>query len=634
MDEHPKPIVDKPVGALAHVDKVRWKRGLVVKKLTPMLLREIFHVAPWHVAGLAIAVLIRGLLPGLFVIFSGLLVASLPAAVAHGLGTPEANRMLLFLIVLACLHILQQASAPAVELLVRLAGNRLDVNIATRAMAAVLLPPGIRHLEDPAMSDRVHRAQALGTDWIAPSVTIESIPVIAIMRLSALVSTVLLMRFVWWAPLLVLPSILVRSRLYRRHTSLEMSFWEARAPAFKQATYLRDLALLPHAAKEIRVFGLPEWLVGAFTKQWFDSMGDIWRGRRQHTMLAVLAGAQIFVSYGAVLLMIALAAAQRQIGVAEVVIYAQAAIGMEGFTFSWANYVVERGGRIVRDALALEQLTRSPSFQLSGHRDSHDLPQAGIRFENVHFRYPGREDYVFKGLDLWIPARSSLALVGENGAGKTTLVKLLCRLYEPEAGRVTVDGIDLRELDPVRWQRRVGAIFQDFVRYELPASSNVGFGAPEVRDKEALWRAARKAGADGIIASLPQEWDTILTRQHEDGVDLSGGQWQRIALARALHAVEGGAGILVLDEPTAQLDVRAEAALYDDFLDLTAGLTTILISHRFSTVRRADRICVIEHGRLVEDGSHHQLVARGGRYAEMFSLQASRFIREEIAANA
>jgi ABC-type multidrug transport system fused ATPase/permease subunit len=255
------------------------------------------------------------------------------------------------------------------------------------------------------------------------------------------------------------------------------------------------------------------------------------------------------------------------------------------------------------------------------------MPQHAIRFDGVAFRYPGRDGDVYRQLDLEIPAGRSLAIVGANGAGKTTLVKLLARLYEPDHGRITVDGTDLRELDPTQWQTRIAAIFQDFQKYDLPARDNVGFGAPRLHaDDEALNRAAAKAGASAVVDALSEGWATPLSRQLTGGTDLSGGQWQRLALARALLAVEGGAGVLVLDEPSANLDVRAEAELYDRFLEVTAGLTTIVISHRFSTVRRADRIVVLDDGRVVEDGSHDELLRRGGIYADMFRLQASRYV--------
>jgi ABC-type multidrug transport system fused ATPase/permease subunit len=227
---------------------------------------------------------------------------------------------------------------------------------------------------------------------------------------------------------------------------------------------------------------------------------------------------------------------------------------------------------------------------------------------------------VFDGLDLTVPAGSSLAVVGQNGAGKTTLAKLLCRLYDPDSGSIQVDGTDLRDLDVDAWRTRVTAVFQDFLKLELPLRDNVApAGASEADIRAAL--------ADAGAADLA-ELDTRLATGYDDGTDLSGGQWQRVALARALCAVRQGAGLVLLDEPTAQLDVRGEAAIFDRILTATRDVTTILISHRFSTVRHADRICVLEHGRVVELGSHDELMALGGRYRTMFDLQAKRFTAE------
>jgi ABC-type multidrug transport system fused ATPase/permease subunit len=245
------------------------------------------------------------------------------------------------------------------------------------------------------------------------------------------------------------------------------------------------------------------------------------------------------------------------------------------------------------------------------------MPAREIRFRDVHFAYPTTGVPVLDGFNLVIPAGTSLAIVGLNGAGKTTIAKLLCRLYDPQAGAIEMDGIDLRALDLDGLRGRVAAVFQDFIRFELPLRDNVApGGAPD----DVIRAALDEAGATALT-----DLDVVLARGYPGGTDLSGGQWQRVALARALCAVKLGAGLVLLDEPTAQLDVRGEAEIFDRILAATRHATTILISHRFSTVRHADRICVLEHGRLVELGTHDTLMAAGGRYRTMFELQASRF---------
>lgn len=316
------------------------------------------------------------------------------------------------------------------------------------------------------------------------------------------------------------------------------------------------------------------------------------------------------------------AAARGEISVGQLTTYIQAVFGIARIgIMGQEDDQIQMGLGSVNGA-ARVRASIPPAPRLAG-RPCGSMPQRSIRFEDVSFRYPGAHEAVFDGFNLEIPAGQSIAVVGANGAGKTTLVKLLTRLYEPTAGSITVDGVDIREFDPYEWQQRTAAIFQDFVRYPLPVYSNVAPGRAD--DHETARAAAKQAGALEIIEGLEHGWESVLDRRYQQGAELSGGQWQRIALARALHARAAGAGILVLDEPTANLDVRAEAELYERFLELTAGTTTIVISHRFSTVRRADAICVIEAGKVTELGSHAELVAAGRAYARMFELQAARF---------
>jgi ATP-binding cassette subfamily B protein len=246
--------------------------------------------------------------------------------------------------------------------------------------------------------------------------------------------------------------------------------------------------------------------------------------------------------------------------------------------------------------------------------------RGGIEFRSVGFRYPDSDEWALRDVNLIIRPGEKIALVGHNGAGKTTLIKLLSRLYDPTEGSVLIDGIDIRELDPLELQQRIGVIFQDFVRYHLPVRENIGFGQIDAMDDaERIAAAARKSGAQAVVEELPDGYETMLGRWFHDGHELSLGQWQKIALARAFMRE---AEILVLDEPTASVDARTEYEIFQNFKALTDGKMAILISHRFSTVRMADRIAVIQEGRIAELGTHEELLRREGIYAELFSMQA------------
>jgi ATP-binding cassette, subfamily B, bacterial len=319
--------------------------------------------------------------------------------------------------------------------------------------------------------------------------------------------------------------------------------------------------------------------------------------------------------------MLAIAVTHNRISLGETVVYVQSAIGVSMIAFGGFSWALDGSAAPVAAVLRLESAMRPAGALPCGSRLADGMPEKEICFRDVTFAYPpvsgACASPVLDHFDLTIPAGSSLAIVGQNGAGKTTLAKLLCRLYDPQSGAITIDGTDLRDFDLESWRSRVTAVFQDFLRLELPLRENV---APAGASDEVVLAALTSAGAANL-ASL----DTILARGYAGGTDLSGGQWQRVALARALAAVSLGAGVVLLDEPTAQLDVRGEAEIFDRLLAATRHCTTILISHRFSTVRHADRICVLENGRVIELGNHDQLMALGGRYRTMFDLQAQRF---------
>jgi ABC-type multidrug transport system fused ATPase/permease subunit len=301
----------------------------------------------------------------------------------------------------------------------------------------------------------------------------------------------------------------------------------------------------------------------------------------------------------------------------RLITFATAAVSTSMIAFGGLSWALDGAAAPAAAVLRLQPAMGKAGALAQGTEPAAAMPVKEIRFRHVTFTYPLANEPVLAGFDLTIPAGSSLAIVGQNGAGKTTLAKLLCRLYDPQEGAIEVDGVDLRTLGIDAWRSRVTAVFQDFIRFELPLRDNV---APAGAIDDVIEKALAAAGAQGLAAL-----DTVLARGYPGGTELSGGQWQRVALARALCAVTQGAGVVLLDEPTAQLDVRGEAEIFDRILAATRHTTTILISHRFSTVRHADRICVLEHGKVVELGTHDELMAAGGRYKTMFELQASRF---------
>ncbi len=571
-------------------------------------------------------ILVGAALPVAFTIATGVAVGAVGPALRDGLGSPAGSHLTRAVALVGALFVVQQTLEPVRDGIVDLLGRYFRRDMFRRTMSSMLAPATISHLEDPAFKDRVAKVNQIGQ--LGPRAAVQGLAGQTTRRLGALGSFVLVVRVTPLIGLLLLAVLLHEQRRYRNaHESLTALVWNE-TQQLRRSNYLLSLATGPDAAKEVRVFALPSWLIQRYRDAWLAAMQKLWGSRRGGWPSALKGSLPVVAVEVIAFATIGRRAATGSLGIGEMVVYASALIGsanLSGVTDHDA-YVAE-GVRVVRSIFELEEaIETASSLQMTGERSSDGLPAASIRFENVTFRYPGQPDDVFSKLDLEIPAGKSLAIVGLNGAGKTTLVKLLARLHDPSEGRITVDGLDLRELDARGWQRRVAAIFQDFIRYPLSAAANVGFGAVERQhDPAALEAAASAADILDVIEGLPAGWDTVLNRQFEGGADLSGGQWQRVALARALLAAQSGAGVLVLDEPTAQLDVRAEAAFYERFLEITAGLTTLVISHRFSTVRRADRIVVLEHGSIVEQGTHAELLGLAGRYAEMFRLQADRF---------
>jgi ATP-binding cassette, subfamily B, bacterial len=572
---------------------------------------------------------LSGLMPVAFIVATSAIVGRVPAAVAHGLDSPEWRSLRNTLILAGALFVLQQVIGPLQFTTGQMLAWKIDDRLRERAAVASFGPVGVGTLEEPETFDALadladpHRGTGFTPGWACWATLLLLALYVQWLVAAVLVGVV----YAWWAAVsLTAGSLAMRIAIrtgFGRHSRYEFGF----APLRRRRDYFRDLITSGGAGKEIRLFGLRGWLSDRYRETALAALLPVWRSRRRRIYGAYALSSPIWLVLCALATVgAARAAAHGSLTIGELAYVLQgiALIGMIGAFQYGVDHETEHGLRSFIGLETLEHRIADEERLGGGDADAEGVPRSEIRFEHVTFAYGERP--VLRDLDLRIDAGRSLAIVGLNGAGKTTLVKLLTRLYEPQAGRITVDGRALVDYPVRRWRRRVAAIFQDFVHYDLPVRENVGFGAVELLHDDARLRSALdRAGALALVDELPHGLETTLSREYADGAELSGGQWQRIAIARALMAVEGGASVLVLDEPTANLDVRAEAAFFDRFLELTSGLTTVLISHRFSTVRRADRIVVLEHGRVVEDGTHEELLAANGRYAELFHLQAARF---------
>jgi ATP-binding cassette subfamily B protein len=420
--------------------------------------------------------------------------------------------------------------------------------------------------------------------------------------------------------LVVVPAWLAASR---RGHDFHRFFWR-RAHQDRQRTYLASLLQDRDSAKEVRAFGLAMHLRRRYEHLYDDRMAELRRLASRQIWLNLAANAAIMVVLAATLLIVTWLTLTGRVPLASagIAVAGAALVGGRLASFGWSIGALSGSARHLEDFLAFDAMLP----QIRGARPTGTAPDTftTLAAEDVVFRYPSAAEPAVRGVSLEIAAGEVVALVGENGSGKTTLAKLLAGLYLPEKGTVRWDGVDMSTVDPDAWRDRVAVIFQDFERFHLSAGENIGLGRiAAMHDEAAIRAAARQSGADDFISKLPDGYETLLGPEFSGGTDLSLGQWQRIALARAFFR---GAPVIILDEPTAALDPRAEKELFDRIRTLLAGRTVLLISHRFSSVRSADRIYVLDDGRVVEDGDHDTLMALGGIYAELFTLQAAAYL--------
>ncbi|HUB60548.1 MAG TPA: ABC transporter ATP-binding protein [Puia sp.] len=431
-----------------------------------------------------------------------------------------------------------------------------------------------------------------------------------------------LMAFNPWLILLLLvavvPAFLGESYFNDRTYAMTRAQTEER----RELDYLRYLGASDDTAKEVKLFGLADFLVGRFRrladKFYRDGRALMIRRSAWGTLFALLGSVGYYSAYAVIIFR----AVSGVLSIGDLTFLAgsfrQLRSLLEGILGRFTS--VSQGAIYLQDLFEFFEI--KPRIVTVAQPKRFPRPiREGFRFENVGFRYQHSERWANRHLNFTLRAGERLALVGENGAGKTTLIKLITRLYDPTEGRILLDGVDLREYDPAELRRQVGVIFQDYLRYQMTMAQNIAVGNIDRQgDRELIEAAARQSLAHALAERLPAQYDQELGRRFRSGVELSGGEWQKVALARAYMR---DAQLLILDEPTAALDARAEYEVFQRFADLTKGRTAVLISHRFSTVRMADRILVLEKGEMLEIGSHEELLERGGKYAELFELQAS-----------
>ena len=609
----------------------------------PRVLRLVWDASPTTTLTLFAATAIAGVIPAAAAYTSKLLInAVVQGILIHNSHLPDREQFTLgplqtpvFTAVggIVFLAVLQLALFAITSLLqtIRNIGQQLLQNaVAMRIQLMVMEKAAsldLQFYEDPASYDLLRRAQ---TDSINRPVMMISTAFGLVQTLLTFITMIALLLGV--SPLLALlalvspiPAFIADTRYGWR--GYNIARWGSRL--LRRMNYLVSLVTTDSYAKEVKLFGLGGYFIERYrliAKAFYDSQRSQ-VARRYMTGFAW--GNLSTIATSLTYLYVALQAIAGRLTLGDLTLYTMAAQSVQG---SIQGILGGFSGMYEHNLYLnnlFELMAIKPSMPVTSSPVNLPQPMLGeIRFENVSFAYPGAEKNALNEVSFTIKPGETLAVVGRNGAGKTTLFKLICRLYDPIAGRILIDGIDIRDFDPNELRAQIGAMFQDYVDYQATASENIGLGnVADIVDRDAIVNASRQAGADELISKLPQGYDTALGKWFDAGVNLSGGEWQKVALARAFMR---DAKILLLDEPTSALDAQAEYDLFERLRSLTKGRTAVYISHRFSTVRRADRIVFLEQGRLVEEGTHEELMRLDGRYARLFRMQASAYTGEEI----
>nr|WP_197289704.1 ATP-binding cassette domain-containing protein [Saccharothrix sp. NRRL B-16348] len=588
-----------------------------------LLLRVLAGAGPGLLLVIVVVTVVASLVPAVSAVAMAMLVGRVADGAGAGFLAGAVVPLVVFGAVLLLGHVLEVAQEP----LFFLAAARIDGAHRAEVARLAVTSPAFATLEREDVRNLVWEARADPGNWTEKTPADGALTQLKLLAHGVgLVSLgVVLVAFSWWVLPLLLAAVVAHTMIGRRNAMRWYDKWLGGTDQGRRAEVWADAIFAPAEGKELRVFGFGGWAVERVTAHVRSMFEPVWavgvenmRGQWRRLLLVLLPLTTVYVT-------VALAGARGAVSAA--VATAVFAAGSAMFGYAGADSREVRGALVVLKALErLREELPAPAAALTSPAEISALPH--VRFEGVGFSYPGSERKVLDGLDLEIRPGELLAVVGLNGAGKSTLIKLLAGLYPPTSGRITADGTDLVDLDPAGWRERVSVVFQDFVRYHLSAADNVALGnAAAPRDQATVEAAARDSGFTDVVDRLPEGWATPLSRERAGGADLSGGQWQQLVLTRALYAMRTGANVLVLDEPTAHLDVGTEFDVFHRLAARRGDATVVLISHRLSTVRQADRIVLLRDGRIGESGTHDELMALGGGYAELFEIQADRFKR-------
>jgi ATP-binding cassette, subfamily B, bacterial len=596
----------------------KWKEVRRSFVHTPQAVKLVWQTSPLATVGLGFLTLAAALLPASQAWVGKLIVDGVVASIQQGADPERVRSVFSYLLLELGLFLLATGLNHARRLIQQL----IQLQLANRIRGEIIgkaLTLDLAFFEHPDFYDRLQNARR--ESGYKPVDLINDTFLIVQNSITLISFAVLLLRFSPWLVIILLAASIPAFIAETRFSEEGFRLLTRRAPETRQINYLARLLTEDTSAKEIKLFNLGDTLLARymtlFDKFFREDKSLAFRRAVAGFGLGLIATLGFYGSYA----WIVWHTVQGKISLGDMTLYLT--IFRQGQSTFQA--ILSALGSIYENNLFMvnlfDFLGLKPQMGVAARNRVLPVPlRKGIEFRGVGFRYPESEEWALHDINLTIRPGEKIALVGPNGAGKTTLIKILTRLYDPTEGTILIDGIDIRELDPVDLRQRIGVIFQDFVRYHLPASENIGFGQIEaLDDMDQIIASARKSGAHSVVESLPEGYQTMLGRWFHGGHELSVGQWQKIALARAFMR---DAEILVLDEPTASLDAETEYEIFRHFHELTIGKTAILISHRFSTVRMADRIVVIQEGRITEIGSHQDLLRQQGIYAHLFSMQA------------